>query len=67
MPPSKRFHEQGRVWKRRSRGTYVERDEYCKLLLSFRKVVRSDEITALSLLDVATGERLLIKQEKLFE
>ena len=67
MSPSKWFHEQGRAWKERSRGTFVERDEFCKLLLSFRKVIRSDEPAARGLLDVATGERLLIKQEKLFE
>ena len=67
MSPSKWFHEQGHAWIERSRGTYVERDEFCKLLLSFRKVIRSDETTARGLLDVATGERLLIKQEELFE
>jgi hypothetical protein len=65
--PSKWFHERGRAWKESSRGTFVERDEFCKLLLSSRKVIRCDETTARGLLDVATGERLLIQQEKLFE
>ena len=64
--PSKWFHEQRRAGKGRSRGRFVERDEFCKLLLSFRKVIRCDEFTTRGLLDMATGERLLIKQEKLF-
>ena len=67
MSPSKWSHEQGRAGKGYSRGKFVERDEFCKLLLSFRKVIRCDEITGRGLLDVATGERLLIKPEKLFE
>jgi hypothetical protein len=49
------------------RANLSKRDEFCKLLLSSRKVIRCDETTARGLLDVATGERLLIKEEKLFE
>jgi hypothetical protein len=48
--------------------TFVERDEFCRLLLSVRKMVRSDEPAASlrGLLDLETGERFLIGQEMLF-
>jgi hypothetical protein len=48
--------------------SFVHRDEFCKLLLSSRKMIRSDEPRASvrGLLDLETGERYLIEQENLF-
>jgi hypothetical protein len=48
--------------------TFVHRDEFCRLLLSCKKLVRSDEpaVSVRGLLDVQSGERYLIEQEKLF-
>jgi hypothetical protein len=48
--------------------TFVRRDEFCQLLLSYKKLIRSDEPAARirGLLDVESGERYLIEQEKLF-
>jgi hypothetical protein len=48
--------------------TFVHRDEFCQLLLSFKKLVRSDEpsVRFRGLLDVESGERYLIEQEELF-
>jgi hypothetical protein len=48
--------------------TFVQRDEFCRLLLSSRRLVRSDEprLRARGLKDVDTGARFLIEQEKLF-
>ena len=47
---------------------FVERDEFCELLLSCKKLIRSDEPSARlrGLLDVESGERYLIEQEELF-
>lgn len=49
-------------------GTFVPRDEFCRLLLSSRRMVRSDERDKhiCGLLDTETGARFLIEQEKLF-
>jgi hypothetical protein len=48
--------------------TFVHRDEFCELLLSFKKLIRSDEpgMSVRGLLDVESGERYLIEQEELF-
>ena len=48
--------------------TFVQREEYCNLLLSTRRMVRSDEPGhhIRGLLDLETGMRFLIEQEKLF-
>ncbi len=48
--------------------TYVQREEFCRLLLSTRRMVRSDEPdrNVRGLLDTETGKRFLIEQEKLF-
>jgi len=48
--------------------TYVQREEFCRLLLSTRRMVRSDEpdLNVRGLLDMETGTRFLIEQEKLF-
>jgi hypothetical protein len=47
---------------------FVPREEFCDLLLSCKKLVRSDEphVSVRGLLDVHSGERYLIEQEKLF-
>jgi hypothetical protein len=47
---------------------FVHRDEFCRLLLSTKKLVRSDEpaVCIRGLLDVESGERYLIEQEELF-
>jgi len=46
---------------------FVNRDEFCKLILSYRKLVRADEPgnRVRGLLDVESGERYLIDQEEL--
>ena len=46
---------------------FVSRDEFCQLMLSYRKLVRSDEPGSRmrGLLDVESGERYLIEQEQL--
>ncbi len=51
-----------------SNSTFVQREEFCSLLLSTRRLVRSDEPRrgVRGLLDIDTGARFLIKQEKLF-
>ena len=51
-----------------SNSTFVQRDEFCSLLLSTRRMVRSDEPGrgVRGLLDMETGTRFLIEQEKLF-
>ena len=48
--------------------TFVQRDEFCSLLLSTRRMVRSDEPGrgVRGLLDTQTGARFLIEQDKLF-
>ena len=47
---------------------FVERDEFCQLLLSSRRLVRSDDRAAniRGLLDLEMGVRFLIKEDKLF-
>jgi hypothetical protein len=55
----------------RDRGpaTFVRRDEFCRLLLSWNKLVRADEpeVNVCGLLDLTTGTRFLIDREELFE
>jgi hypothetical protein len=48
--------------------TFVHREEFCRLLLSFKKLIRSDEpaVRIRGLTDVESGERYLIDQEELF-
>jgi hypothetical protein len=45
----------------------VKREEFCEMLLSFRKFVRSDEDRYRGLLDVETGRRFLIDREELMK
>jgi hypothetical protein len=58
----------GRTMRDGSSSIFVQRDEFCSLLLSTRRLVRSDEPGrgVRGLLDVDTGARFLIEQEKLF-
>jgi len=46
----------------------VERSEYCELLVSTRRLQRCDDLASgiRGLLDLDTGVRFLIKEEKLF-
>jgi len=48
--------------------TLVQREEFCRLLLSSRRLVRSDEprLRMRGLVDLDTGDRFFIEQEKLF-
>jgi hypothetical protein len=57
-----------RAIRENANSTFVQRDEFCSLLLSTRRLVRSDEprLGVRGLLDVETGTRFLIEQEKLF-
>lgn len=67
MVLTKPIQEQRRQLSERAGCRFVESDEFCQLLLGFRKLVRADE-TALKirgLLDVETGVRFFIEQEKL--
>ncbi len=61
-------HERRRAMRDCSEFTFVQREEFCNLLLSARRMVRSDEpdVRMRGLLDMETGTRFLIEQEKLF-
>ena len=62
------LREQRRAFREQPGLIFVRRDEFFQLLLSFKKLVRSDEPSARirGLLDVESGERYLIEQEELF-
>jgi hypothetical protein len=68
MMLSQTFGERRRARQESLPGTFVPRDEFCRLLLSTRRMVRSDDRAKhiCGLLDVATGTRFLIEQDKLF-
>jgi hypothetical protein len=57
-----------RAMRESSNATFVQREEFCNLLLSTRRMIRSDEpaLRVRGLLDMDTGTRFLIEQEKLF-
>jgi hypothetical protein len=57
-----------RVLQRGQDVTFVHREEFCRLLLSFKKLIRSDEpsVRMRGLTDVESGERYLIAQDELF-
>lgn len=67
MLPTEQVCVQRRELRERSENSFVQRDEFCRLLLSCRKMVRSDEPAVLvrGLLDLKTGIRFLIEQENL--
>ncbi|HVT28160.1 MAG TPA: hypothetical protein VHE81_09100 [Lacipirellulaceae bacterium] len=60
--------ERRKLLRERPDHTFVRRDEFCRLLLSNKKLVRSDEpgVRLRGLLDLESGERYLIEQEELF-
>ena len=64
-----RYHGQRRAVNACHDSTFVEPHEFLKLLLSRRALIRSDECDGKvrGLLDVQTGRRFLIKQEKLVQ
>jgi hypothetical protein len=68
MTFSETLMERRRALQQRPGLRFVQRDEFCRLLLSCKKLVRSDEpaISVRGLLDVQSGERYLIEQEELF-
>jgi hypothetical protein len=51
----------------RAENSFIQRDEYCRLLVCSKKMIRSDEpaLGLRGLFDVQTGNRFLIEQEKL--
>jgi hypothetical protein len=61
--------ERRRVLRDSSAVTFVQRDEYFRLLTSQRKAVRADDSGAClrGVLDLDTGELFLIEQEQLFK
>jgi len=52
----------------RAQSRHVERDEFCMLLTSRRKLVRANDRSAgiWGLVDPQTGERFLIDEKRLF-
>jgi hypothetical protein len=62
------LEEQRRKLRLRANCRFVDRREFCELLVSNRKLLRVDDIHAEvhGLLEPATGERYLIESEKLF-
>lgn len=63
------IHAKRRSLPDRGGATFVRRDEFCQLLLSWNKLVRADEpeVNVCGLLDLTTGTRFLIDREELFE
>jgi hypothetical protein len=69
MSESARYHVERRTADARHNFTFVEPHEFLKLLLSRREMTRSDECDGKvrGLLDVQTGRRFLIRQDKLVQ
>lgn len=69
MRSTETLNERQRSHREHAQLSFVRREEFCELLLSTRKVVRSDEPggSIRGLLDLETGKRYLIEQEALFE
>ena len=61
------LQERRRLLRDKAECRIVDSDEFCKLMLGFRKLVRADDsaLQMRGLLDVETGIRFLIEQEKL--
>jgi hypothetical protein len=68
MTASETISDRRRALREHPEFKLVQRDEFCQLLLSFRRLIRSDEpaLRMRGLLDVESGERYLIEQEELF-
>jgi len=62
------LEKQRRELRLRANCRFVDRREFCQLLVSNRKLLRVDDVHAdvHGLLEPATGERYLIESEKLF-
>jgi hypothetical protein len=62
------FDERRCVLRERLDCRFVEQDEFCDLLVGFKKLIRSDEaaVSIRGLLDPQTHARFLIEEEKLF-
>ena len=60
--------ERRRAMREHSEFMFVQREEFCRLLLCTRRMVRSDEpdVRIRGLKDMETGTRFLIEQENLF-
>jgi hypothetical protein len=69
MPRTRAFHRQRRPVRPFTRSEFVQRDEFCELLLSSRRMIRADEpdVNLRGLVDLETGTRFLIKQESFWE
>jgi hypothetical protein len=67
MLPTEMIRVQRSALRERAENSFVQREEFCRLLLSCRKMVRADEpaVSVRGLLDVTTGIRFLIEQENL--
>jgi hypothetical protein len=67
MTISKTLGERRSDLRQRPGSVFVHRDEFCQLLLSSRKLIRADEPGGRirGLLDVESGKRYLIEQDKL--
>jgi len=68
MVPTESICLERKALRERTENSFVQRDEFCRLLLSGRKMIRSDEpaLSVRGLLDLNTGARFLIEQENLF-
>jgi hypothetical protein len=68
MSLTETVQERRRALRERTASTFVQREEFCRLLLSCRRMVRADEpaVQVRGLLDMETGMRYLIEQERLF-
>ena len=66
--PPGNLREQKRKLRKRSVGTFVARNVFCDLLLSRKKLLRSDEPHKglRGLLEPETGRQFLIEEEILF-
>ena len=69
MSQTEMLPEQRRALRQFTRSEFVQRDEFYRLLLSCRKMVRSDEpaVDLLGLFDLETGTRFLIERRKLLQ
>jgi hypothetical protein len=68
MSLTETIHERKRALGERPLSKFVPREEFCRLLLSCKRMVRVDEPAhqIRGLLDVDTGMRFFIEQEELF-
>jgi hypothetical protein len=69
MPVSKTLGRGQRGFRKQPQRIFVDRDQFCELLISYRKLTRSDDptIRAQGLLDVERGRWYLITRAELFD